>query len=84
MFKGAALEQNSTVAVYVNKERVQRVFQRLKERKSLGPDGIGGRVLRNCAEQLADIFSFIFSWSLRAHSAPPPVEGLNYCPCAQK
>ena len=70
VFKGIALEPNSTVVVHVDKERIQRVFHRVKERKSLGPDGTGGRVLRNCAEQLADIFSFIFSWSLRAHIVP--------------
>lgn len=53
-------------------ETVQRLFRGVKERKSPdpGPDGIGGRVLRNCAEQLADIFSFIFSWSLKLHRVP--------------
>lgn len=33
---------------------------------SPGPDGIRGRVLRNCAERLADIFS----WSLQVHRVP--------------
>lgn len=70
VFNGAALEPNSTVAVHVDKERVQKLFRGVKERKSPGPDGIGGRVLRNCAEQLADIFSFIFSWSLQVHRVP--------------
>ena len=69
-FMSATPVPDSTVTVHVDQERVQRVFQRVKERKSPGPDGIGGRVLRNCAEQLAGIFSFIFSWSLQTHSVP--------------
>ena len=70
VFKGTALEPNTTVAMNVNKERVQRVFRGVKERKRPGPAGIGGWVLRNCAEQLADILSFIFSWSLQVHRVP--------------
>ena len=40
------------------------------ERNSPSPDGIGGQTLKNCGEQLADIFCFIFMLSLQLHKAP--------------
>ena len=70
VFKGAVIKPNSTVAVHVNKERVQRVFQRVKERKSLGPDGIRGRVLRNCAN----------SWQTSSALSSPGHSGLTVPP----
>lgn len=69
VFKAAASEQNSA-DLQVDRGKVQRLFQGVKERKSPSPDGIGGRVLRNWAEQMADILSFIFSWSLQLHRVP--------------
>ncbi len=33
-------------------------------RKAAGPDGITGRVLRSCADQLAGLFTSIFNESL--------------------
>lgn len=38
--------------------------------KSPGPDGIGGRVLKHCGMQLADIFCFIFQLFLQLHKVP--------------
>lgn len=73
MFRGATLEQNSPVNV--DKERVQRLFRGVKDSKSPGPDGIGGRVLRIQLHLLL---------VTPAPQSPPPVEGLDYCPCAQK
>ncbi|KAK0153225.1 Multidrug resistance-associated protein 1 [Merluccius polli] len=46
--------------VQVDRNKVLTLFRGTKERKSPGPDGIGGHILKNCAEQLADIFCFIF------------------------
>lgn len=66
-FGGVAPWQNS---VHVNKGMVQKLFQRVKVRKSSGPDGIGGRLFKNCAEQLADKFYYIFNWSPQLHRAP--------------
>lgn len=71
VFRATASEQNSE-DLQVDTEKVQRLFRGVKERKSPdpGPDGIGGRVLRNCAKELTDIFSFIFTWSLKLHRVP--------------
>jgi len=38
----------------------------VKERKSPGPDNLGGR----CAEPLSDILAFIFNKSLQSHRVP--------------
>lgn len=50
--------------------QVQNKFRRLKERKAAGPDDIKPRILKNCAAQLAQIFSFIFNWSLSLNRVP--------------
>ncbi len=47
-----------------------KLFWGVKERKGSDPDGIGGRVLKPCAEQLADNFCFIFKLSLYIHKVP--------------
>ncbi|KAK3508864.1 hypothetical protein QTP70_010719 [Hemibagrus guttatus] len=49
---------------------VYNVLSRINARKAAGPDGIPGRVLRACAEQLAGVFTDIFYLSL-AHSVMP-------------
>lgn len=67
VFKNTVSSQNSVV---VDRNTVCRLFQCVRERKSPGLDGTGGQVLKNCAVQLADIFSFIFSMSLQLHKVP--------------
>ncbi len=39
-------------------------------RKAAGPDGITGRVLRSCADQLAGLFTSIFNESLATSVIP--------------
>lgn len=56
--------------VFIGKSLVFKPLHGVKDRKSLGPDGIGGRVLRNCDMQLADISYLIFQWSLKLHKVP--------------
>eukprot|EP00061_Rhincodon_typus_P010949 g35602.t1 len=50
---------------------VRLVFLGIKRRKALGPDGVPGRALRSCADQLVDTFTDVFSFSL------PQAEGLT-------
>ncbi|KAK3518582.1 hypothetical protein QTP70_004083 [Hemibagrus guttatus] len=40
---------------------VRKTLCRINPRKAAGPDNIPGRVLRECAEQLADVFTDIFN-----------------------
>ncbi|KAK3533136.1 hypothetical protein QTP70_008808 [Hemibagrus guttatus] len=40
---------------------VRQTPRRVNPRKAVGPDNIPGRVLRECTEQLADVFTDIFN-----------------------
>ena len=40
---------------------VSKTFKRVNPRKNAGPDGIPSRVLRACADQLAGVFTDIYS-----------------------
>ncbi|KAL0177325.1 hypothetical protein M9458_026219, partial [Cirrhinus mrigala] len=49
---------------------VYNVLSRINARKAAGPDGIPGRVLRACAEQLTGVFTDIFDMSLAQAAVP--------------
>ena len=44
----------------ITREDVRSVFKRNKVNKSPGPDGITGRLLKCCSEQLCGVFADIF------------------------
>ncbi len=44
----------------MSEDEVRRELRRVNVRKAAGPDGITGRVLRSCADQLAGLFTSIF------------------------
>ena len=48
----------------ISRADVWRSFNRINTRKAPGPDGIPGRALKVCADQLADVFTDIFNLSL--------------------
>ena len=39
---------------------VKNVFRKLNVRKAVGPDGVGGKLLKFCCNELAGVFSKIF------------------------
>ncbi|KAI3374042.1 hypothetical protein L3Q82_022595 [Scortum barcoo] len=47
-----------------------RTLKRINTRKAPGPDGIPGRALKVCADQLADVFADIFNLSLLQSVVP--------------
>ncbi|KAK3562661.1 hypothetical protein QTP86_004085 [Hemibagrus guttatus] len=53
-----------------SKADIKRTLCRVNPRKSAGPDSIPGRVLKECAEQLADVFTDIFNISLCSTIVP--------------
>ncbi len=53
--------------ITVSEEEVRRALKRVNIRKAAGPDGITGRVLRSCADQLAGL---IFNESLATSVVP--------------
>ncbi|MCJ8742393.1 hypothetical protein PDJAM_G00081580 [Pangasius djambal] len=57
-------------ALTLSSADVHNALSRINARKAAGPDGIPGRVLRACAEQLAGVFTDIFNLSLAQTVVP--------------
>ena len=49
---------------------VSKTFKQVNIHKAAGPDGLPGRVLRACADQLANVFTDIFNLSLSESVIP--------------
>ncbi len=62
--------QSSDHVITVSEDEVRRELRRVNVRKAAGPDGITGRVLRSCADQLAGLFTSIFNESLATSVVP--------------
>ncbi|MFY0383420.1 RNA-directed DNA polymerase, partial [Bacillus sp. YIM B13582] len=63
---------------------VRKTLCRVNPRKSAGPDNIPGRVLRECAEQLADVFTDIFNISLSSATVPSCLKMTTIIPVPKK
>ncbi|KAK3507184.1 hypothetical protein QTP70_009525 [Hemibagrus guttatus] len=63
---------------------VKRTLCRVNPRKSAGPDNIPGRVLRECAEQLVDVFTDIFNISLSSAIVPTCLKTTTIVPVLKK
>lgn len=54
----------------VSAEDVRRTLLRINTRKAAGPDNIPGRVLKDCAHELAEVLTDIFNTSLSQAVVP--------------
>ena len=54
----------------VSPETTRRVMSKLKVRKAPGPDGISPQLLCSCKNELCEILSTIYNWSLRECHLP--------------
>lgn len=57
-------------AFVITEHDVRRAFRKVNTKKAAGPDGISGRILRACADQLAPVFTEIFNISLSQSVIP--------------
>ncbi len=62
--------QSSDHVFTLSEDEVRRELRRVNVRKAAGPDGITGRILRSCADQLAGLFTSIFNESLATSVVP--------------
>ncbi len=62
--------QSSDHVFTLSEDEVRRELKRVNVRKAAGPDGITGRVLRSCADQLAGLFTSTFNESLTTSVVP--------------
>ncbi|KAK3542960.1 hypothetical protein QTP70_007910 [Hemibagrus guttatus] len=63
---------------------MKRTLCRVNPQKSAGPDSIPGRVLRECVEQLVDVFTDIFNFSLSSAVVPTCLKTTNIVPVPKK
>uniref|UniRef100_A0A669BQX1 Reverse transcriptase domain-containing protein n=1 Tax=Oreochromis niloticus TaxID=8128 RepID=A0A669BQX1_ORENI len=63
---------------------VRKTLRRVNPRKAAGPDNIPGRVLRECAEQLADVLTDIFNISLSSAVVPTCFKATTIVPVPKK
>ncbi len=64
---GSSRQSSDDHVITVSEDEVRRELKR-----AAGPDGITGRVLRSCADQLAGLFTSIFNESLATSVVPTP------------
>ncbi len=67
---GSIRQSSDNHVITVSVDEVRRALKRVNVRKAAGPDGITGRVLRSCADQLAGLFTSIFNESLATSVIP--------------
>ncbi len=67
---GSSRQRSENHVITVTEDVVSRALKRVNVRKAAGPDGINGRVLRSCADQLAGLFTSIFNESLATSVVP--------------
>ncbi|KAI4871789.1 hypothetical protein NFI96_020449, partial [Prochilodus magdalenae] len=59
---------------------VRKTLRRVNPRKAAGPDNIPARVLRECADQLTDVFTDIFNISLGSATVPTCLKATTIIP----
>ncbi|KAI4880495.1 hypothetical protein NFI96_000640, partial [Prochilodus magdalenae] len=63
---------------------VRKTLRRVDPRKATGPDNIPARVLRECADQLTDVFTNIFNISLSSAIVPTCLKATTIIPVPKK
>ena len=63
---------------------VENCLLKLNARKAAGPDNLGGKVLKECATQLATVFATLFNMSLHSNIVPTPWKQSTICPVPKK
>nr|XP_024655500.1 LOW QUALITY PROTEIN: NACHT, LRR and PYD domains-containing protein 12 [Maylandia zebra] len=75
---------SSSTIITLEEHEVRRTLRAVNPRKAAGPDGVPGRVLRDCADQLAYIFTRIFNQSLEQSNVPPCLKTSTIIPLPKK
>ncbi|XP_041671977.1 C-type lectin domain family 4 member M-like [Cheilinus undulatus] len=75
---------NTSHSFRVEEHDVRRVLRKVNPRKAAGPDGIPGRVLKDCADQLTGGFTKIFNLSLAQATVPTCLKSSTIIPVPKK
>ncbi|XP_068168153.1 uncharacterized protein [Antennarius striatus] len=68
----------------VTTEDVRRTLQRINPRKAAGPDGVPGRVLKDCSHQLAEVLTDIFNTSVQLATVPSCLKSAAIVPVPKR
>ncbi len=79
---GSSRQSSDDHVITMSEDEVWRELKSVNVRKAAGPDGITGRVLRSCTDQLAGLFTSIFKESLATSVVPTSFEKIYHHPCA--
>lgn len=64
--------------------QVKAVLRRVNVRKAVGPDGVTWRILKDCADQLSEVFTTIFNLSFRQSVVPACLKSATIIPVPKK
>ena len=75
---------SDAAAPTLSPHEVRLCLKTINPRKAAGPDGVAGRVLRNCGDQLTEVFTDIFNRSLALSHVPPCFKASTIIPVPKK
>lgn len=75
---------NTSYIFSVTKHDVRKVLRSVNPRKEAGPEGVTGRVLKDCADQLTGVFTGVFNRSLAEASVPSCLKSPTIMPVPPK
>ena len=75
---------DQTFDIDFNRNRVRKILSSVNSNKASGPDGIHGKILKNCSESLAYPLSLIFKNSYNTASLPREWKLANVVPIHKK
>ena len=75
---------HNSFTLIVEEHEVRRTLRAINPRKAAGPDGVTGRVLKDCADELAGVFTRIFNQSLAQSTVPLCLKSSTIVPLPKK
>ena len=78
------LPTNSVTSLSIQEGEVNRLFKRQNPRKAAGPDAVSPATLKNCADQLSPVFTYIFNTSLETCHVPACLKASTIIPVPKK
>ncbi|KAI7804208.1 putative RNA-directed DNA polymerase from mobile element jockey-like [Triplophysa rosa] len=75
---------HSSHILMVEEHDVRRTMRAVNPRKATGPDGVSGQVLRDCAGQLAGVFTKIFNQCISQAVVPSCLKTFTIIPIPKK
>ncbi|KAK3506423.1 hypothetical protein QTP70_002694 [Hemibagrus guttatus] len=75
---------HSSFTLTAEEHEVRRTLRAVNPRKAVRPDGIPGRVLKDCANQLGGVFTMIFNQSFSQSTIPPCLKSSTIIPLPKK